>query len=329
MTSNAINECNSPHDFLTSIVFSLSYASTGRGPMLQSSLLELGYTFTALEVPGIYNMPAPDFLLVNNHRKIVIAVECKGDIISKDKLVSKLKRKFSREIVDVIRSVARDKNNEYTIEFVIHTFDTYGNYYVNIAQAINKDVDSSVIIWTTTEKPQIKAGESFGDYSKHYTLRKYDSSEYDINHVDGTLNDILSQGIIISERDIVCNPLVNPDVGYPTLFYYISEYILLAALSDKYRGKRLLMNEFISLIKHDYQSPIKRERIYGVIRDILSVFPWLAKIRGGGAEIEFKKIPRIDIDSFYNVKEKIISLGDEEARRFIRNSKTIIGNKKQ
>ncbi len=314
MSSGVSVKCKSPHEFLVSIVYSLSYASTVRGPVLQPSLLELGYVFTALDVPWVYNIPAPDFLLINTQRKVVIAVECKGEATDD----TGLERKFSSQVVDAIRSIVRDHDSEYKIEFVIHTFDIYGDYYSKVARVINEKLSNDVLIWTTTSSPQIKAGEAPGGYTEHYTLKKYTSPEYSVNHSDKILDEMLTRGILVSENDIVCNPLVDPNVGYQILFYVISEYVLQAALSDRYRGRRVMMTEFVYNIKRDYQSPVKTDRIIRVVIDILSVFPRLGEIKAGGAEIEFKKMPRIDITDFDNIRQKILSMSDKEARNYVR-----------
>ena len=314
MSSGVSVKCRSPHEFLVSIVYSLSYASTVRGPVLQPSLLELGYIFTALDVPRVYNIPAPDFLLVNTQRKVVIAVECKGEATHD----TGLERKFGGQVVDAIRSVVRDHDGEYTIEFVIHTFDIYGDYYASVAGVINEKLSSDVLIWTTTSSPQIKAGEAPGGYTEHYTLKKYTSPEYSANHNDRNLDEMLTRGILVSENDVVCNPLVDPNVSYQILFYVVSEYVLQAALSNRYRGRRVMVKEFVYNIKRDYQSPVKTDRLIRVMTDVFSVFPWLGEIKAGGAEIEFKKMPRIDIVDFYNVRQKIISMSDKEVRNYVR-----------
>jgi len=305
-------------------MYSLSYASAGV-PVLHYSLLGLGYIFTALDIPSIYNIPAPDFLLVNVQRKIVIAVECKGGIVED----SRLKKKFSKQVVDAIRSVVQDSKKEYTIEFVIHTFDIYGDYYAKVARAISKETNNIILIWTTTAIPQVRADSSVGGSVEYYTLRKYISPDFNVKHSDKDLDRLLTQGILISENDVVCNPLVNPDVGYQVLFYEVSEYVLRAALSDKYRGQRVRIIDVVHGIKRDYQSTVKTERLLGVVTDVFSVFPWLGEIKTSSYEIAFKKKPRIDIDDFYNVRERIINMNDSEARRYVMKLKAERSRKKQ
>ena len=313
MPSEIKVKCRSPHEFLVSIVYSLSYASTVKGPVLRHSLLGLGYIFTALDTPSVYNIPAPDFLLVNTQRKIVVAVECKSGVVEN----SKLKKKFGKRVIDAIRSALQDSKEEFVIEFVIHTFDIYGNRYAKVAHSISRETDSNILIWTTTAAPQVMAGTSVGGSVEHYTLRKYVSSEYTAKHSDEELDRLLTQGILVREDDIACNPLADPDVGYQILFYEISEYVLRAALSDKYRGRRVRVLDLVQDIKRDYQSTVKIERLMRVVIDVLSIFSWLGEVKVSSYEIVFKKRPRIDIDDFYNVREKIVNMSDDEARRYV------------
>ncbi len=320
MSSEIKIKCRNPHEFLISVVYSLSYASTVRGPALHHSLLGLGYIFSALDIPTIFNISAPDFLLINTQHKTVIAVECKGDIVENSKL-DKLKEKFSERVVDAVRSAVQDSAGEYIIEFVIHTFDIYGDYYAKVAHNINKEVGHKVLLWTTTAIPQVRADASTRGPVEYYTLKKYVSSSYVANHNDEDLDRLLTQGILISENDIVCNPLVDPDVSYQVLFYEVSEYILRAAISDRYRGQRVEIVKFVQNIKRDYQSHVKTDRLLDVVIDIFSIFPWLGEVRTSSYEILFKKRPRLDIEDFYNVREKIIGMSDNEAKRYVRELK--------
>ncbi len=321
MSSEIKIKCRNPHEFLISIIYSLSYASRKAGPVLHRSLLGLGYIFVALDIPSVFNMPAPDFLLVNTRRKIVVAVECKGDTVED----RKLKKKFSDPVEDAIKSVVQDDRNEYKIEFVIHTFDIFANHYTHVAHNISEELGKDVLIWTTTAVPQVMADSATGGTAEYYTLRKYTSQNYSVKHYDNELERLLAQGILISESDIACNPLVDPDVEYKVLFYELSEYTLRAALSDKYRGRRIRVVEFTNDIKRDYQSIVKIDRLIGVITDIFEVFHELGEIKRSSMEIVFKKRPRINeefIKKFDDIRKTIINKSESEAKKYIRELKT-------
>jgi len=314
LSSNVKIKCKNPHEFLISVIYSLSYASTVR-PILHHSLLGFGYVFTALDVPSIYNMAAPDFLLVNARQRIAIAVECKGDIVSD---TEKIRQKFSDQVIDAIRTVIHDTRGEYEIEFVIHTFDTYVNHYANMILDIREHVNRKVFLWTTSAVPQIMANQSIGGYTEIYTLKKPYLAGHDIKHIDSELDGLLTQGIGISESEIICNPLTDPEAEYSVLFYEISEYILRMALTDRYRGQEIMITELANHIKRDYQSPIKIDELIRVVRDVFNVFPELGEVKTSSYTVVFKKKPRINTDEFYNIREKIKGMGNKEAKSYVR-----------
>ncbi len=315
MSSKIKIKCKNPHEFLISVIYSLSYASTVRGPPPYPSFLGLGYIFTALDIPSIYNMPAPDFLLVNTQRRIVIAVECKGDTVTD---VILIRKKFSDQVIDAIRTVVHDTKGEYEIEFVIHTFDIYTNYYTNAILNIREHVSKNVFLWTTSAVPQIMANQSIGGYTEAYTLRKPFLRENDIEHTDRDLEKLLTGGIGINESEIVCNSLADPEAEYPVLFYEISEYILRMAFTERYRGEKIRITELVHQIKRDYQSPIKMERLRKIIIDIFTVFPELGDVKTSSDTVVFKKRPRINTDKFYNIREEIKEMSSSEAKRYVR-----------
>jgi len=311
-------KCRDPHEFLISVIYSLSYASTVKGPMLHRSLLDLGYTFTALDIPSIFRMPAPDLLLVSRLKKTVIAVECKGGTVEG----SNLRSKFSDKVVEAIRHIVHDRKGEYRVEFVVNTFDIYADHYMDVIQEISKDSGKDILLWTTSAVPQVMADSTVGSPAEYYTLRKYVTPSYSVRHIDNDLDELLTQGVLIGEDKIVCNSLVNPEVRYPVLFYEVSGYILHTALSDRYRGQRIKIMDFVNSIKCDYQSPVERDRLRRVIIDVFEVFPELGEVKSSSQEIVFKRRPRINIERFYEIREKIVNMTTNDAKRYVRELKT-------
>jgi len=310
-------KCRSPHEFLTSIVYSLSYAPPKRGSVLRQSLLEHGYIFTAMDMSFIYNKPAPDFLLVNKPQKIVLAVECKGNIIS-DNRTDKILRKFNDEVFNAINAIVHDNNGEFETEIVIHTFDIYAEDYVDVAEYIKSSLDMNVILWTTTASPQVIASPSTGEHEECYTLRKYLSSRYSANHKDNSLDKLLHGGIVIRENEIICNPLVDPDVEDSILFYEISDYLLRTALLDEYRGTSIQAIILTQKIKHDYQSPIPVGRIIKIIQCVFEVFPWLGTFKSSENRIIFKKKLSPKIEEFWDIRNKVLRMNKKEFWEYIR-----------
>ncbi len=316
MTENSIIKvkCRSPHEFLASLIYSLSYASLRGGAPLPNSLIELGYFFTAIDTVEIYNMPAPDFMLINKAKKIALVIECKGDIVDEEKVKRKFTESTELLIRGVLDSLTEGKGSKFLVEYGLLIFDIHADYYVNIASRIRSPDGNKLFIWIVSARPQTMASTTGLGSSQLYTLRKYVTKDYSYEHADRELDERLSGGITVNEVDIICNPLMNPETDYPILFQEIAIYIFQLAIQRRYEKVRIA--ELVRRIKHDYQSPIKSSTIDRVIRDVIGVFPELGELQAGGI-IKFKKRLQINIDEFHEVIERIASMDNRNARVYV------------
>ena len=292
-----------------SIIYSLSYRVKSIGhSFIPSSFIELGYVFSSIEIPGIRNIPAPDLLLINKTRKIVIALECKSDVTS----IKEILKKFSNEVESSIRILLEDKEKVYVIEYVLHTFDIYAEKYEEeISKMTNKQ---KIFLWSTTARSQVLYPEGY----ETYTLRKHPIKKFNFKHTDEKLEEMLSNGIAIKEDQIVCNPLLDINPPYRVVFFEVIRYISGKALS--LRGQEIPLKKLVEDIKQDYQSPISREFLFRVIKDVLKVFDELAELKSSESIAYFKKKPKLDaFQEKYDKLYKEMPQDDHSAKRYIRN----------
>nr|MDO8044842.1 hypothetical protein [Candidatus Baldrarchaeota archaeon] len=316
------NSCRTAHDFLISLLYSISYTS---GPTYYfskpGSLLELGYVFSTLDIPSIFNISAPDVLLINKAKKIVLAIDCKSDTVDPDNIV----RKFGYEFQEAIRVLLRDDAKEFRMEFGVFTFEKYVRDFENIVMQIRSNTTYELFIWYTTERPLFIPDEN----AQAFFIRKYFSNSFHYNHCDNILDDYLTNGIIIREDQIRCNNLADKDAERPAVFYEVSLFLFQRAIQKP--GETIFLGKLIDEIKANYQSPVSRRVLIGVIRDIIEVFPQIAELEEKSMLVKFKKqkLKNFNIEEFQSIRQKVLYMNEKEYYEFIKNLKREKKEKKQ
>lgn len=312
MTQPIKTKCQTPHEFLISIIYSLSYTSSLVNIAVTSgSFIELGYVFSSIDIPGVTQFPAPDLLLINKPKKIIIAVECKSDIISSENPAKNIAQKFSGDFEESIRTLLEDQEKTYKIENVIHTFDIYAPKYAEIIREASEISGKDIILWHTTAESQIISNKKG---TEAYTLKKHPGK----THTDQELENLLNKGIIISEDQIICNPLIDINPPYHVIFLEIAQYLITNLI--KYREQKVYLIDLVKKIKYDYQSPIRRDRLFQILQEVLKVFPELGELKARGNIVKFKKQPKLEaaIEKLEKIRKEIPA-NNNAAKKYIRN----------
>ncbi|MHA1505969.1 MAG: hypothetical protein ACTSR0_02085 [Candidatus Asgardarchaeia archaeon] len=240
------NSCRTAHDFLISLLYSISYTS---GPTSRpGSLLELGYIFSTLDIPGIFNISAPDVLLINKAKKIVLAIECKSGAVDPDNIINK----FGDEVQEAIRTLLKDDTKKFRIEFGIFTYEKLVGDFESIVQKLRSSTTYELFIWYTTERPLFLPDGS----TQAFFIRKHFSDDFRYVHSDSILDNYLTNGIIVREDQIRCNHLADKDAERPAIFYELSLFLLQRAVQKP--GETVFLHDLTDEIKVNYQSPISR-----------------------------------------------------------------------
>ena len=315
------NSFRTAHDFLISLLYSISYTS---GPTYYSSrpgsLLELGYVFSTLDIPGIFNISAPDVLLINKAKKIVLAIECKSGTVDPDNIV----KKFGDDVQEAIRILLKDENKEFHMEFGIFTYEKFVGDFESIVQKIRLNTTYELFIWYTTERPLFLPDGS----TQAFFIRKHFSDDLLYIHSDSTLDNYLTNGIIVREDQIRCNHLADKDAERPAIFYEVSLFLLQRAVQKP--GETVFLRDLIDEIKVNYQSPISRSVLQEVIKDVFEVFPQIAEQeRSGVVKFKKRKLSNLNIEEFHSIRQRALCMDEKEYKEFIKSLRKEREKKKQ
>lgn len=306
-------KCEDPHVFLTSVIYSLSYSATQTAISGQpASFIELGYIFTSLDVPAVTNIPAPDLLLVNKVKKIVLAVDCKTGIVEPENL----EKKFSEDTDNIIRQLLSDNRQEYVIEHGVFTFEDCCRDFEKITKKIYETTGKKFFIWYTSRRGQILSDEAI----EVFPVKKYASSTYNYVHVDEDLDKIISRGLSIKEDRIRCNPLLDPHPKYRLVFLELAMYLIQISLKMIDQEKEIVIYRLTKMIKSDYQSPIQHATLRKILIDVVMVFNEIAELKANNTIIVFKKKPKYNsvLEKYYKIfKEMPKDCG--KARQYIKD----------